>query len=499
MKAIKPFVSTVLSLTLVLCLLPLQALQAFATEFDDPPQIEVTTGIADCISSSSVAITLSSFDVGSLEGAVEFGVEIATVDDFTDVARHTSNGSASLFFINGLTAETDYYYRSYLCDEDESYYYGAAESFTTPAEQADGTVHESRRAIISEITYINTLLEPFGVDVGQFASLPEKDPGFYEELAAYANISNLDGLLDFSSMPTAQSVSQNTSTTSPLGGQTSSMSVRSPSTTSSSLSGNAARILAPQNDADLFAARLEYALDIAQVNMNRDPDAGSVEDETVYMFLSHYIDMQPGDVGTVPSVNSGNPKFSAWITYIDREVYDNYLNVSGFFTIADNMRAAAIGIVNLGTSTAVLGAAASALNTTKGIVRTIVEAINTGVTVYQEQDVGEAIVSIIEGINGDRDPEEIIEDVYDALDGADYGKATKDYIVSSGLSLVLSVGFGIASSPAIGGPAVRAAILAVNLISMGYFEIYQSVAWLGMELSLSGRLPGRMLRYYGMW
>jgi hypothetical protein len=61
MKAIKPFVSAVFSLTPVLCLLPLQALQALAAEFDGPPQIEVTTGIADCISSSSVAITLSRF------------------------------------------------------------------------------------------------------------------------------------------------------------------------------------------------------------------------------------------------------------------------------------------------------------------------------------------------------------------------------------------------------------------------------------------------------
>lgn len=477
MKHIRAFISIAITVVLMLGLLPAQALA------DDPfevPTTQVTTGQVECIGSDSVVITLSEFISGSIEEVSEFGVEIATEQDFSDAVRHVGAGSENLFFISGLMPEETYYYRAYMLDEDENVYYGEEESFNTPAEAVIGTARESRQTILTEVAYMNSLLAPYGVSVGDLASLPEKEEGFYEELARYANISVQDGALDFSSMPTA-------STT--------------PSVASSTptYSGSATNFAEAMDEATLFGKRFEYAYYIAGVNKLRDPDAGDLEDEVVYMYLSHYIDMISADVGTAVDYNSNARKFSAWITYYDREVYDSYLNVSGAGYAADKMRAAVVGIADLGTSIPNLSDAAISLAKSADFLTAAMTGLNSKLAAEDAKNVGEALGAFRVALDDDKTPEEVIGEVRDNLDGHDYERETVDYIVSTVASIGISIALGTLAATGPVGLLVGAAIAAVNLCSMAYLDMTYYVAWLGMGYSLSGRIPGRMLRYYGMW
>jgi hypothetical protein len=480
MKQARAFISIVVTAILALSLLPAQALA------DDPPVIpttSVTTGQAESIGSDSVAITLSEYEAGPIENISEFGVEIATEQDFSDAIRHIGIGSGSLFFISGLVPETTYYYRSYMLDEDDNEYYGDEESFDTPAEAAVGTVRDSRRTILTEIAYMNALIEPFGVNAGELADLPEKEVGFYEELARYANISDQEGLLDFGSMPTQTTSSSQTA------------SYSSYSTQSQSIT----NVVAQKDEYDLFGERFEYACYIADLNMGRDPDASTYEDEVVYMYLSHYIDMIPADVGTTVDYNSNSRKFSAWITEYDREVYDSYLRVSQAGVVADKMRATAAGIASLGNSTSDLATAAKSLTKSASVLQIAATTASAVLTEEEAEGVGVAIDSLIEGLNEDKTPQEVIEGVYEGLDGHNYESETQDFIISTATSIALGVAFGtLAVAPPI-GILIGAAIFTVNFCSMAYMDLYQYVAWLAMGQSLSGRIPGRMLRYYGLW
>jgi hypothetical protein len=477
MKHIRAFISITITAVLMLGLLPAQAL---AEDPFEVPTTQVTTGQAECIGSDSVAIALSEFIAGPIENISEFGIEIATEQDFSDAVRHAAAETGSLFFVSGLIPETTYYYRAYMLDEDENVYYGADEFFDTPAEAAIGTVRESRQAILTEIAYMNALLAPYGLNVGELASLPEKDAGFYEELARYANISVQDGTLDFSSMPTADTTPGGASST-------------------PTYSGSAANSTEAADEATLFGKRFEYAYYIAGVNKVRDPDAGDLEDEVVYMYLSHYIDMIPADVGTAVDYNSNDRKFSAWITYYDREVYDSYLNVSGADVAADKMRAAAAGLADLGSSASDLAGAAASLTKSATALQVATTVAGSALTAEQTTSLADALVEVKEALNDDKTPEEVIEGIYDGLDGHNYGKEIEGFIVSTAISISLDVAFGTLAATGPIGLLVGTAIFAVNLCSMAYLDMTHYVAWLGMGYSLSGRIPGRMLRYYGMW
>jgi hypothetical protein len=476
-KRTKSFISIAVTMVLALSLLPAQALA------DDPPTVplaEITTGQAECIGSDSVAIMFSEYDADSVGSVSEFGIEIATEDDFSDAVRHVGTGSGKLFLISGLAPETAYYYHSYMLDEDENEYYGEDESFSTPAEAAVGTTRDSRKTILTEIAYINALLAPYGVNAGDLASLPVKEEGFYEELAQYANISVQDGALDFSSMPTESATSNATSS-------------------SSSYSGSTVDPAEALDEAALFGKRFEYSYYIAGVNILRDPDASELDDEVVYMYLSHYIDMIPADVGTTVDYNSNARKYSAWITYYDREVYDSYLNASGAGYAADKMRAAVTGLANLGSSTYELSQVAKSLSKSANTVHTTITAADATLTPQEAEGVGIAIAELTEALSDDKTPEQVIAEVHEGLSGHNYEKEIEDFITSVATSIALDVAFGTLAVTGPVGILIGSAIFAVNLCSMAYLDMYQYVAWLAMGQSLSGRVPGRMLRYYGLW
>ena len=88
----------------------------------------------------------------------------------------------------------------------------------------------------------------------------------------------------------------------------------------------------PQNHqktlSQVYSKRLCYARKIAEINKKRDSNAKDLDSESVYMYISHYLDI-PG--GPLPSYlpedyYSNDGLMSAWITNYDRNVYETYLS-----------------------------------------------------------------------------------------------------------------------------------------------------------------------------
>lgn len=517
MKSIKrtkttTVISTVLATILVIGLMPVQV---FADVLSDNPP-EVVTGHAECISSDAVAITLSSFKADAI---TEYGIEVATDDLFSDAVVHIGTGAGELFLVNGLDDGTTYYYRSYLYCDNGTVYYGDTETFSTPPVPIQGTTRQSKSQMVADIAYMNSLLSEFDIDAPTLVSLPEKDPGFYEELAGYANISSQSGTLDFSTMPTQATLQPSASPTPVVQEQELAERVEADEAIELEVIPEEVLEAAPKEviqtmsaprraisdfvqlraDSELVGARFEYACYIAEVNFARDRDAVDLEDEVVYMYLSHYIDMQPRDLGTTVDYNSNSGKLSAWITYYDREVYDSYLNVSGKWVVADSMRVAADALYSLGSNTLNLGTAASAVSKSTNFINTTLLAA----TIYKEGehigDTGEAINAAINSLNDDKTAQEVVDDIYTLIGGHNYEKAVEDFIVSTALSVLLSFGPGTSLIPLPITLLVGTAVFTVNMTAMLSSDLTSYIYWLQMEQSLSGRVPGRILRYYGMW
>jgi hypothetical protein len=180
-------------------------------------------------------------------------------------------------------------------------------------------------------------------------------------------------------------------------------------------------------------------------------------------------------------------------------VYDSYLNVSGAGVAADKMRQAVAGFASLGTSMSDLGNAVVSLTKSASLLQVTTVLASSALTTSQAEDLGDALIQLRAALDDDKTPEQIVAEVYDALDGHNYGEETIKFMVSAAISIMLGVAFGTLAATGPVGILVGVAIGAVNLCSMAYVDMYQYVAWLGMGYSLSGRIPGRILRYYGMW
>lgn len=77
-----------------------------------------------------------------------------------------------------------------------------------------------------------------------------------------------------------------------------------------------------------YSERLCYARKIAEINKQRDSNAKDIDSETVYMYISHYLDIPGGPLSLDMPVDyhSDDGLFSAWITNDDRNVYERYLS-----------------------------------------------------------------------------------------------------------------------------------------------------------------------------
>jgi len=241
---------------------------------------------------------------------------------------------------------------------------------------------------------------------------------------------------------------------------------------------------AAQSAADttcVSSKRAVYAAEIAAVNSARDANARSAAQETMYMYLSHYIDLSPSLVGTTCDYNSTDPRFSAWITNSDRAAYDQFLKTT-------NLTGAVSGFSDAIT-------AAQVAQATPGIVRnlskikvsatTVLDAASWGISAdYTRANVEQLIASHAAGDT----PEQAILALEDGLSPdlpGTYGPAV------------------VALAAAVLAPMVAAPLLGVGLAVLPVFvmlgtTIVNQAAWSGLLYSANSRVTGRMMRYLGM-
>lgn len=83
-----------------------------------------------------------------------------------------------------------------------------------------------------------------------------------------------------------------------------------------------------KTESQIYAERLCYARKIAEINKKRDSNAKDLDSESVYMYISHYLDIPGGPLPLDMPVDyhSNNGLMSAWITNADRNVYERFLS-----------------------------------------------------------------------------------------------------------------------------------------------------------------------------
>lgn len=231
--------------------------------------------------------------------------------------------------------------------------------------------------------------------------------------------------------------------------------------------------------------RLAYSWYIAEVNAARDRRAGPLESETVYMYLSHYVDTPRGVYPGLDAHSNHDQYYAAWISDDDRRVYDQFLatnsTLAGGNALVESAKALVgmKGVVSGETLRNVQGlrdafAAAYDANAARVDVLDAMDAwrIYLGSTA----DAPELVVqSLVEGrLSGDR-----LAD--------DHRKAALG-ILNAGVAAVVLGGGGVAILGAAALGAAHMAYLSVDSLA-------HQANYAGMIASNRGRVAERMWRF----
>lgn len=86
-----------------------------------------------------------------------------------------------------------------------------------------------------------------------------------------------------------------------------------------------------------FDDQLIHSKVSAIINNARDPNNRGFGQETIYMYLSHYVDIPPAYLGGCKK-NDEEPYYANWITNDDRDVYDSFIRVLDGLNKMDDFR-----------------------------------------------------------------------------------------------------------------------------------------------------------------
>ncbi|MBP2619901.1 hypothetical protein DHL47_00835 [Streptococcus panodentis] len=136
--------------------------------------------------------------------------------------------------------------------------------------------------VLSSLYLVDSSLQKVGLSINDFTSLNRKDDQFYRDLKEYVNDVENQLTIDKESME-------------------------------------------EKEEAKNMANQWNYAFEMAKLNMGRDANATTLEKETAYMYLSHFVDIKTGVLEKVVPEYSNETYFSSWIVNDDRRTYDTYL------------------------------------------------------------------------------------------------------------------------------------------------------------------------------
>ncbi|WP_077368996.1 hypothetical protein [Anaerosalibacter sp. Marseille-P3206] len=317
---------------------------------------------------------------------------------------------------------------------------------------------------ISDIAYINSVLEPLGITFNDFLNLFEKDTLFYNELEGYINSLDIE----------------------PSEYETSILE---------SLSSESSD---HRENANLLGNRIGYASYIANENKKIDSNAKDLETETVYMYLSHYIDVSDPSVVTPVDYNSHDGYFSAWITNDDRTTYDTYMSKGSAINTSRNLKRVVSGVISIYSNNTNYQGIFNALKEQENISKDL---YNDLIPVIDDVDTLKDIIpSIFDLFNQSETAEDYIIRLNNDLGLENYDinvsrtiiKATITGILayaSGGVSIVLSPVFSSLAGDAVG----ELTSISFNM----YKDFYDYVNWLSLSLYRNMRVVNRMYRAWG--
>lgn len=317
---------------------------------------------------------------------------------------------------------------------------------------------------ISDIAYINSALEPLGITFNNFLNLAEKDSVFYNELDNYVDS------LEIEPIEYEASILENLS---------------------SEDGDNRA-------NADLLGNRIGYASYIANENKKIDSNAKDLEIETVYMYLSHYIDVSDPSVVTPVDYNSHDGYFSAWITNDDRITYDIYMSKGSAINISRNLRNVVSGVISIYRNNTNYQEIFNALKEQKKISRKLYSDL---IPVLDDIDTSKDLInSAFDLFNQSETAEDYIIALNNDLGLENYDINVSKMIkkaVTVGILTFLSGGASVVLSPMFASIAGDAVGELTSISFNMYKDFYDYVNWLSLSLYRNMRVVNRMYRSWG--
>lgn len=240
-----------------------------------------------------------------------------------------------------------------------------------------------------------------------------------------------------------------------------------------------------------------HAHEIAVSNMKRDSSARGEGAETVYMFLSHYVDLPRQYVGGGCSENDESQYLANWITDDDRNVYDSYLKVSNSASLTDDT------LNTVHDVQSILKAPWSVINAWESLSekRTFLNLYkaykSTSSSANAIKKYGSLITDMARDLVNDENlneenPEDVVKRIENRLSQQHYidTSVSADDVVSLICSIASGKFFGYTMKK------VGATLIKLNLKYLDGIE--QTAAVAAMQASLSGRVSGRLMRYWGV-
>lgn len=228
----------------------------------------------------------------------------------------------------------------------------------------------------------------------------------------------------------------------------------------------------------------QYSQSKAALNNTRDANATTLEKETVYMFLSHYVDT-PGCTSFCLSYAETN-LYADWITNSDRTAYNSFLTAVNLGGLANNLAQGAIAAADL-APTSLSAIAKDLMSGNAGLV--LKGLIQAAVPADAATQVASAADQILNRIDQNDSAEAIIDDLISDMTVGWGDRDTASAVIGVTAFMLLPTVAGAIG--AIGSPIVSMAVYS-------YAGLYQRAAIVALHYGTSGRVPGRMFRSWGM-
>ena len=357
--------------------------------------------------------------------------------------------------------------------------------------------YELTSDILANIMDIDDLLSEYGLSFKMLTELPDRDLEYYEAF--------LNRVIETTSNPQLK-VDLIYATSSPRYYPTNN-DEREP-------------LPGPSQKSKTSSDRWVYATQMAIQNKKNDPEVTDLTKETVYMYMSHYIDIPTGIIEKGIDKSISNDKyFSAWITREDRRVYDRFIHDMKLSDIVYGIADASCNIVE---AYLIIKGILNLPETLEESRNNVGEFIQKTVKNYQGISNGLVddyflISSIIEGENNpviaaDNVKNSLIRK-YDEKTGEAINAFFTDLFVLSAkknlgrlkdLKLVKSFEqlkeLSKEITKEIGeefGDATNIDIARILIYYSAYS--YNKYKWTVMVSSLRGRIPSRMYKYWGLY